>query len=216
MAGLIAVPARPLAYAAFWQSVLMMRKPAGTRFMFMEGSRIDQLRNMAVEAMLEHKELEWLLFLDDDHHVPREALMQLLARDKAMIGGMYVVRMPPYRTTAAVQVRPDHYQPLSAEHVASADPVPVDLLGMGCTLIRRTVFEALHPSLGSQPFRLFLNDAGVAKGEDVSFCDAVRAAGIEIFADPQVMVPHIAPRGIAVRSGKITMETDTDSLSFVR
>ena len=58
----------------------------------------------------------------------------------------------------------------------------VDVVGTGCLVLARRVFE--HPDLQTGAFmRVWNPDGTVEKGNDVAFCERARAAGFSIWAD---------------------------------
>jgi GT2 family glycosyltransferase len=139
-----------------------------------KSSIVAEARNRCVELAREHA-ADFLLFLDSDMVFPRDALQQLLAHGKDIVGATYPKRVSPYTVLGA---------PLPEGRVES-DGALIEMrhLPTGCLLIRMTVFESL-----SQPNFRFLVDpqSGAILGEDYDFCDRARAAGFSIWCDSKL------------------------------
>jgi len=202
--GAIGILPRPLAYSAFWLSFIRMRRPEGTPLFTLSGSRVDKQRNMIVEAVLNSK-AQWLLFIDDDHLVPVDGLERLMAHNKPFVTGVYLTKNEPFRTTQMGEVEGregEGYASLTAEQIGSKALVPIDATGMGFTLIRREVFEALPKPW----YSVAIQPNGNVKGEDVYFCEKARKAGIELLADVSLNIPHLTPRGVVLKGDQVTMQ----------
>ena len=156
-------------------------------------------RNRIVREFLGRAHLEWLLFLDSDMVPPPHSAIQLLFRDLDIVGGLYFTRHGG--VPAAGHLRSDLTPDVLLENwdriAEESDPLvglqersqtiaiqEVDFIGMGCTLIRRGVFEAM-----SDPWFVSLSESG--RGEDIAFCLAARAAGFEVHVDLSFPVGHL-------------------------
>lgn len=87
-------------------------------------------------------EAEWLLQLDDDTVPPLNALPTLLALDQPFCAGLYHLKDDHEAPVAFMRNDYGLYAPL--EHYVPGEILPVDLVGMGCTLIHRSVFEDIR------------------------------------------------------------------------
>lgn len=142
----LGVPCNKWQIPAMWKSIY----GSSTSFMGMVtagGALTDINRNTIVSWFLLESKAEWLFFLDDDIELPSDAVRMLLDADKPFIAGVYYRRKPPcdpliYRRESNgwySAVLPDtDYTP--------GDIIPIDAAGMGCTLIHRSVFEAVIDS----------------------------------------------------------------------
>lgn len=193
---LIGILPRPLAYAPFWVSVLNMDKPAGSSFMMASGSRVDRQRNSVVREALDGG-YDYLLFLDDDHVVPKDAIFRLLAHQKDFVTGLYVTRAVKPRTTQMLAVE-DKFRSLTNEDMAKP-LIEIDASGMGCALISRRLLQTVEPPW----FQVSMDADGDVTGEDVSFCRKAQREGFKLFCDTTLPVPHIAPIGILHHDGQI-------------
>lgn len=122
-----------------------------------------------------------LWFVENDHLLPVGVVHALLAHDAPVVAANYLLRsgVPCAITNERTGV--------------------VELVGLGCTLIRTEVFAHI-PDPPFQVGNRFTwdggewRDTGVPEhmgGQDVTFCRAVRAAGMQIAVLPGVEVGHL-------------------------
>lgn len=185
----IAIPlATPWIYWRTVAAVLEMEKPAESDLMVFQGALVDRARNRLIEQMLKHPiEPTHLFFLDADIVPPADTLTRLLATGKPIVSGLYRKRLPPYEPMAFLKNKPI---PIKGPRLRKADVV-----GAGCLLIRREVFERIE----SPWFTSEWSASGGEKGhlaEDFSFCKKARGTGFEIFVDTSVRPLHLEPMGI--------------------
>lgn len=198
--------------------------PANSSITYIHGRPFDDARNTAVRAMLEQG-YEWLMFVDDDVCLPHDTIPRLMAHGKDIVSGIYYRRAQPIMP---VMLR--YKTPHEAEWIQSWSPpgalFEVDLVGAGCLLIHRRVFEKM-------PFPWFLweldmpnpckrcgkeadpgQECEAKKGaqhdptdpalipkhsEDFAFCKrAKRQHGMSIWVDSSIICEHI---GYAASSG---------------
>lgn len=168
--------------------------------------RVDALRDSAADLCVKEG-FSHILFLDADMVWPTDTLTRMLAHhDKGIVGGLYVMRQPPY---APVALR-DGVVPVgstatqythAAEALTGAELVPCDVLGMGCTLIPVDVFTQIGP----RPWFEYANDdhGWPCVTEDVRFCQKAAAAGVPILLDPTIscghLSTHVVDRKTAIR-----------------
>jgi hypothetical protein len=126
-----------------------------------------------------------IFFMDDDMTFPQDALMRLLAHDVPIVSGHYVKRFPPFWPVAMRYVGPTGYTSL-------IDFCPglqeVDVVGGGCLLIKREVFETIP-----YPWFEYVSEEhkGVQTTEDVPFCEKAKKAGFPILLDFDVQCGHL-------------------------
>lgn len=192
----------------YLDSMMGLVKPAdGIHLIRVPDLAVDDGRNLAVRLFLETK-CEWLLQVDDDMGLHPQTLQRLASRRVDVVAGMCSTRTRPpivgiYRVIeekgedgrelAEMQRRATfdwllaHGEALGTAPVvmepSPADAmVEVDLIGTGCLLVNRRVFEALE-----DPWFV----CGKTKsGEDFYFARSVREAGFQMWIDRSVVVGH--------------------------
>jgi len=157
------------------------------------GPRVDVLRNQAVRDA-RHLDATHLLFLDADMTFPNDLLPRFLAHVAApwqIVGGLYILKTPPFAPVALVHERREADGLWWFDHVdltgTETTLCPVDVIGMGCTLIPMEAFD------GPEPWFYYRDDPeGEGRvSEDVAFCQDVRARGFTIWLDPTVHCGHL-------------------------
>jgi hypothetical protein len=159
------------------------------------GMPYDHARNEAVKVLLHNKQLEYLFFLDSDVIPPNDAIIRLLRHNQYIISGMYCRRSPP----AGVPVMIRNGQWVTQFERGSI--VEVDMVGTGCILIHRSVFESLAPSrpeAGKHWFdwRVDMKGLGIyhdsrCTSEDFVFCQNARDHGYKILVDTSIECKHV-------------------------
>ena len=138
------------------------------------------LAKQAVEKGATH-----LLFVDSDMLFPSDALEQLLAHDKDIIGVEYHKRKFPLETVTA-------YMPDVEK--SETEPFKVGIAGTGLMLIKTDVFK--NPKLDPNWFSFGRNAKGEnVIGEDGWFSNSVRSIGYDVWVDPVVKVLHLGEYG---------------------
>ena len=134
------------------------------------------LAKQAVEKGATH-----LLFIDSDMLFPSDALEQLLAKDKDIIGVEYNKRKFPLETVTA-------YMPEVEK--SETEPFKVGVAGTGFMLIKTDVFK--NPLLDPNWFSFGRNKEGKnVIGEDGWFCNSARAIGYDVYVDPVIKMAHL-------------------------
>lgn len=179
----VAVPAVSWMYTNAVHALLSLRLPPGSCVVFDQGSTdIAAKRNHCVESFLARPEYEWLLFLDSDMTPPPDAVTRLLSHGKPVVGALCYTRNPPYRTCAG-------WYDAASKTAKALKPkqglAEVGEIGTGCLLIHRAVFETLPAPW----FEYLPNQPG--HHSDGVFARKVRAAGIPVFCDSDLIVGHL-------------------------
>ncbi len=130
---------------------------------------------------------EWLFLLNDDHIFPPDTLLKLLAHDKDFVTGVYVKKQVPYSPVLYDRIE-DGKLIQKQFKTGESGLIPIVGCGDGCLLIRRSVFEAIP-----RPWwEMATGDSPDLITQDLIFCQKVRDARIEMWADLDTTVAHIA------------------------
>lgn len=134
-------------------------------------------RSECMREVLKDPKVTHILWLDDDMRFPKIALQNLLERNQSIVGCNYASRLPPYRPIAITSQAED------TPCVTSEDATglePVEVLGFGCVLVRREVFDTLAYPWFDTPYRA---EGQYWTGDDVYFCEQARQAGYTLYVD---------------------------------
>ena len=132
---------------------------------------------------------EWVLFLDDDVIFPPNTLIQLLHRNKDIVGGVYWSKSEPPRP---LMFRGHMKGTFCDWHVG--DFIQVDAMGMGLTLIKTKVFKAMPKPWFSldytyqEPGNKETRDFGTT--EDLYFYKKAKDYGFEVWCDTSIQAYH--------------------------
>jgi len=130
-----------------------------------------------------------LFWIDDDVIVSESALTQLYYRNLPMVSGYYYAKTTPPQPLI-----------LPEKHGGVRMTFPPDTLlpvyahGMGCTLIRREVFDAIEPPWFTTTIDERIETDGQVEHftstEDAAFCERAAAAGFQPMVDTGVFAFH--------------------------
>lgn len=158
------------------------------------GPLISRARNMVLERFLE-TEAEYILTTDTDTVFETEDVRFLLEADKPIVGALYfgILGGNPVSTFPVALTYQDGV--LQSLDQAPDSLVRVDAVGMGLTLIRREVVEALEPDHElNKPFAeaIYKQPDGSFRhhGEDAVFCLEAMKHGFETWLEPKARIGH--------------------------
>lgn len=114
-------------------------KPAGEEYKG-RNEKTDSNRVMIARGFLSGK-ADWLWFVDDDTVPPEDALFKLLKAQREIISGVYYLGTYPYNAIVYNRREDGLYQ--AFQNIPYGAVFQVDSIGMGCTLIHRSVFEKI-------------------------------------------------------------------------
>lgn len=209
---LIGVPTAEFArQACFYDYFNMIDKPIGTMLTFAHGQSPARNRNVIIQQALDN-EADYLLFLDDDTCPPPNILTKLIAHDKDMVTGLYVMRNFPHKPIifgyADDAGRCAHVFPQDGNE----ELIPCVASGLGACLINTRVFRGM-------------NEPWITLGElekdhwcdDISFFNRARESGFSLFCDPTVRCGHMASVTITPEysDGQWRVSYDTQGTSRV-
>lgn len=182
--GVIGMVHRLYGPQAPWMCYSMLRRPAGTRLMMVEGSDGSMQRNMIVEGL--PLDAEWLLLVEDDHLYPPDALERLLSHSVDIVAGLTPMRRPPFWPCAFEHLDGPWHRPITKEAIQSGELVECSAVGVGFTLVRREVFDVLKPPW-FEPGQM--RPGNIA--DDIHFCKKARASGFRVFVDAGLRIVHL-------------------------
>ena len=141
----ILVPTRDTVYSHFSYSLGNLIKTTTMMgievHLFFDASTIlinqrENLINRAIEV-----KSEWVLWLDSDMMFPPTTLLRLLAHNQDIVACNYMKRSYPFKSVAFMDTNDwESWVPLQSED----ELLTVEAIGMGCVLMRTSVFEKLN------------------------------------------------------------------------
>jgi hypothetical protein len=198
---MIVTPLAELGYSMFWQMLTGTVKHFGWHvdnnlFMTTSGQYIQDAHNSMVKAALEIPGWNYLLFLEHDHVFPSNLLETVAEYTDPVVGALYFNRVyndpqpvcyywNPTRT-AIGRLQPYQVAPL----LEKRGLYEVDVVPMGCTAIRRDVFENWPKDI---PWYASPTSAknGKAMSDDVYFCRHAQEQGYVIKVDSRIIAKHV-------------------------
>jgi hypothetical protein len=185
----ICVPVRDYVTAAFSYSLAMLMKKCSeaglqTSLHMVMGSEIASQRQQLATTALE-TDCTHIFWLDSDIKFPADTLQKLLSSKQDIIACNYSTRVAPHLPVAFTS---DTDMDMRLTEIKGIHQVCA--VGLGCMLIKRTVFETLSlPYFGVS----WNDDYTSLVGEDIFFCQKAREYGytINIDSDASQHISHI-------------------------
>jgi hypothetical protein len=168
-------------------------------------------RQKLVDMFLEEESATHLCFVDSDNTIPAEALWALAQRDLPIVGALYFGRRGLPSAIAKRWIGTDgmsrtvsktirelmlyHKLPIvnRPQYIKGAPTLKVDVIGFGCTLIKREVIENIV-----QTYTNAFGSHGSVIGEDAEFCKLAQSLGYDIHVDLGVQLGHLATYQVSV------------------
>jgi hypothetical protein len=151
------------------------------------GSLIVRNRNLCVEHA-QQMGMDYVLFIDSDVKVPRQALRQLLSWQKDIVGAAYVQRDPPHHLLGVW----DPQLQMTTDRLHEVVALPA-----GCLMVKMSVFDKMvKPYFRTPAFEAIGDQQDHTQGEDYYFCERARELGYSIWLDP-VLTCQIEHVGLA-------------------
>lgn len=176
-------------FSAFTVALACVDKPPGTRIRFKCGQNIVKQCNALVADALEAGS-DWLWLLGDDGIFATDILLRLLGHVRHgvhCVVPLMLMRQHPF--PPVVFDPPNEDGSLPPKHdLPPHSLVEVYAAGTHGMLLTREVLERVGPD----PFSYDTLPSGERLGEDLSFCNRLREAGIPIHCDTGVHIGHLA------------------------
>jgi hypothetical protein len=162
-------------------------------------SLIPRGRNNLMAKMMTNQNSTHFMFIDADIRFQPESILQMMAYDKEVIGGLYPKKALPINYV--INLKP--------QVTVQGDIYTVDTMGTGFLLFKRSVYEKLiqaHPEtkyvddigLGKQYepmmyaiFDCVIDHRGHYLSEDWTFCRRWQAIGGDIWAHSKTLLNHV-------------------------
>ena len=185
---LVAIPTNKYIEPETFKSIFDLDVPTGYKldFQYFYGYQIDQIRNLIAEW---GKRYDYLLSVDSDIILPKDALVKMLDADKDIVSGLYIQRIPNTHTVEIYMVN----QQGGVSNIPSEllfkhnGLVEVAACGFGCCLVKGEVLKKMqYPHF---EYKSALNHADTVS-EDVYFCIKARENGFEVWADNTILCDH--------------------------
>lgn len=151
---------------------------------YTRGQPIDAARNTLVQKM-QDSNCDWIFFLDTDVICPTDTIQRLLSHRLPIVSGLYYTRHAPI-SPAMWNDTGDKAHFVSINQFQVGSLVEAHVIGMGCCLIHRSVFDKLE-----KPYFKWTNgfqENGIS--EDFYFCNKARDTGFHIFVDTSIICEH--------------------------
>ncbi|HET8688623.1 MAG TPA: hypothetical protein VFM18_18570 [Methanosarcina sp.] len=162
-------------------------------------SLVTRARNNLMAKMMSNTNATHFMFIDADIRFQPESILQMLAYDKEVIGGLYPKKTLP--VSYVINLKP--------QTKIQGDIFTVDTMGTGFLMFRREVYEKL---IAAHPETKYVDDVGLGKqfepmmysifdckiderghylSEDWLFCRRWQELGGEIWAHSKVLLNHV-------------------------
>jgi hypothetical protein len=177
----------PTVPASFFHSFVHLDRPDFT-YIHADNGPIDVLRNDIVEKALTVGATH-LIMMDTDQVYHPQTITRLLSHRLPVVGALVHRRYPPFDSIMLrVHTENGHAGYLSVDEWEEGELVEVDAVGAGCLMFEMEVFRKMP-----RPWFRFQKDPtyGATIGEDIGFCQDLRAAGYRIFVDTSVPAGHL-------------------------
>jgi hypothetical protein len=206
---MICCPIGELGYSFFWQMLTGQVKHIGwhidnSLLMTNSGQYLQDNHNTMVTAALQIPGWNYILFMEHDHTFPTNTLELVGEYSDPIVGALYfnrvaedpqpvVYKWNPTRT-AIGRLQPYQMAPI----LEKKGLYEVDVVPMGCTAIRRDVFENWPKDLAWFASPTSATN-GKAMSDDVYFCRHAQDQGYPIKVDSRIIPKHWGLIGIDER-----------------
>ena len=189
-----------LKHSRYWcQAYRALQLPPGSPFQYIEGFPYDAARNIGLKQMID-AQFGYIFMWDTDTLPPADVVLRLIETGRDLIGALYTRRGPPFDIVAGNAT----YDPqgknigFKMPPYKQGDIVPVDVVGMGVTLISRRCVQAImakHP----RPFAWGVDLESIREesgalvprtSEDFVFCIRAKECGFQPWIHTGLQAQH--------------------------
>jgi hypothetical protein len=192
------VPTRGRVPARVCECLLGLMAPMNQPFtrIFVSGMEVGAAYDEAVATILAHpqiKDFKYLLTVEEDNLPPPDGLIKLLDSigDYAALGGLYFTKGEGGQPMA--YGKPGEMPEYAPWLPPEGEPVPVNGIGMGFSLIKLDVFRDMERPYFQTLQRYDPNSGVAAASQDLHFCGRIREMGHKVAVAPAVKVGHLDP-----------------------
>lgn len=195
--------------AIFWSYLMAMRKPDNSIMTLINGQSPAKGRNQIIQQAKDQK-CTHILFVDDDIILSADTLEKLIAVDKEIVTGLYLMRNFPHQPIIFDMMEENgrcaHYNLTTETGI-----IPIVAAGMGCCLISMSVFDKLY-----QPYFRLGELESDQWCDDLGFFKRVREAEVKSYCDLSVAVGHIGMIAITpvYQNGKWHVGYNSDGINM--
>ena len=159
----------------------------------------DVARNMLVKQTLGDSQITHLMWIDSDIVFeqppdPNEAILRLIRCNESIVSGIYRARQKSGFNYSMWLKHPQGFVPVQSW---SGNWISVDVIGMGCCLMKREVFERV-------PEPWFSWGPGESPSEDFNFCLKAKEHGFKVMVYTDVRCSHISGGLKVLSDGSVT------------
>lgn len=185
----------PTVPVSFFYSFVHLERPDFT-FIHADNGPIDTLRNDIVQNAISLGATK-LIMMDVDMIYHPKTITRLLSHNLPIVGALCFRRYPPFDS---IVLRGDSKGYVPVDEWEENELLECDATGAGCILYDMEVFRKMPA-----PWFKFRHDpeTGAGIGEDVGFCQDLKAAGYRIFVDTSVPADHLTLMAINRNTSKL-------------
>lgn len=180
---LIAVPTAKYVETETFKSIYDLDVPDNyeTELQFFYGYNVDQVRNLIANWA---ERYDYLLSVDSDIVLPKDALVKMLRHNVDLVTGMYIQRIP---NTHSLELYGPAGRRLAYDEVKDKGLMEIEGCGFGCVLTKSEVFR----SVGYPQFVYHSAiDHKNTISEDTDFCKKARDKGFKVWVDTSIKCAH--------------------------
>lgn len=173
--------------AKFYDYFYMIDKPPGTTISMSHGQSPARNRNIIIQQAIDNN-FTHVFFVDDDVCIPKDALTRLLAHDKDIVSGLYLMRNFPHAPVAFNVALNDGKCRFKFLRDNETGLVEVVNFGLGCCLIKVDVFKKIPA-----PWITIGQLNAEEWNDDIQFFNRARDEfGYQLWLDLDVRCGHMA------------------------
>lgn len=173
----ILVPTRDTVYSHFSYSLGNLIKTTtqmgiNTHLFFDASTILINQREHLIEQAIKVKS-DWVLWLDSDMMFPSTTLLRLLSHNEDVVACNYMKRSHPFKSVSFIDTNDwESWVPLKSQD----ELVTVEATGMGCLLMKTSLFQDLHKPYFEYTYQSITKDW---IGEDFTLFKKLKKIGVQ-------------------------------------